>query len=613
MQENGNNQENQSRDELDRLFELRVKQIPAPSDVFEQTLVALRPAQSDISSQISLIKEPAFIAGPMTADELSEMPIAKTRAGYDRFTATSALSPVGIRGVPTSLATRRTYSNLPFALVAGLILAVTAAVLLLLTVAVQGNDKVISNPSPIAAATVANNFASPTVANSAPPSLNNNTTSPQSASDPDYLPDTNFKFLYPGATKFTIPNAINTGGFATTADWQIVAAYYQQKLPTYGYSVFKDDRACPKNGCDRFMAGNGKFLVSINIYSLESWQILAPNLDQADKITEQLKQISSAQTVVGYSFQNGPLPASVTPNATPLKMITPTPAPVANLGVDLSYPGADSLELDREYLLAGGATDEVKKAALGAYGVPDDYTKIQQYYRQKLIAAGYNVTITNQTIGTVCGLGCDAAVVEATTIDGSLIKVVVFNPKGIDQLRKGEGNLGQTMLKLSAQLKSGQTLIIYQATVNPSSYKATVATGHTAIAAFTPAPSATLFGPVIYNPGTITPIPATATLKPGATASPTSPFGEPTPHFTPTPIAPNSLAFLGPDNQAHPDNADGLVATDDTLKIGAQQNSTYYLNGLVSDGVNGTHLDWTIEYEDGRLLWLFTEWGWYFD
>ena len=592
MQENRKDQKNQNGDELDRLFELRVQQIPAPGEVFQQTLDALRPVQAGINSNISLTKELALNPIPMEVDEPFEMLTVATSPDY-RPTITSGLSPVSMVGRASKLVTRRTYNNLPFALVAGLVLAVTAAVLLLLIVAVQGNNQAVSNPSPVAAATIAN--LSPT------PASDKKMPSPQPAGGADYLPNTDFKFLYPGATKFIIPNAINTGGFATAADWQIVTAYYKQKLPTYGYTVFKDDRACPKNDCDQFMAGNGKFLVSINIYSLESWQTLAPNLDQADKVTEQLKQISSVQTVAGYSFQNGPLPASVTPNATPLTTALPTvtPAPVANLGVDLSYPDADTLQLDREYLLAGGATDEVKNAALGAYGVADDYTKIQQYYRQKLIAAGYNVAITNQTIGTVCGLGCDAAVVEATTIDGSLIKVVVFNPTSIDQLRRGQGNLGQTMLKLSAQLKPGQTLIIYEATVNSSSYKATVATGHTAIAAFTPASAATLFGPVIYNPGTVTPMPATVTPGPGATASPTSPFGEPTPRFTPTPLAPNSLAFLGPDNQTHPDKAGGLVATDDSLKIGAQQNSNYYLNGLVSDAVNGTHLDWTIEYEAG--------------
>lgn len=580
-EENGKGPTKQVQDDIDRLFALRLKQNPAPAQVFQDTLAILQQVPSENASQTTSNADFVnAIALPAESIAASTPIVANLANGSRVARHLPAMSE------PINLALPPRSRNLPVVLVASLILGILAAALLLLVVALQGEDKTISNPPPVAAITVA------------PPAttlLSGTRTMREPVGTADYIPNTNLEFLFPTATKLKVLNNISTGAFATSTDWQVVTSYYKQKLPMVGYTVFKDSlNFCGVSGCESFEAGNGSFLLDIQIYSPTSWK----NLNSASisqTLAPLVTQLRPDQALIMYSFRNGPLPASVTPNATALVNVTATVAPVANNRLDLSYPGADKLEFDRNYIFQFGSSKELESSTLGAYAVAADDNKILEYYRQKLTRSGYNVAITTNTIGTVCGLGCNARVVEAKATDGSWLKVIVFNQAGMQDLSTGAGNLGKTFAKLYAQIKPGQILIVYEANLNAPAYQATVVAARTAIAAYAPAPAATLFGPVVYSPARVA---ATSTPTPG----PANRFGELTPAVTPTPISANSQAFLGPDKLPHSaDDGSGLVATDTSLKIGATEGATYYFDGLTSDAVNGTHLDLTLEFPGSGL------------
>ncbi len=143
-----------------------------------------------------------------------------------------------------------------------------------------------------------------------------------------------------------------------------------------------------------------------------------------------------------------PSPSSTSPRDTPANF-------AANL--DLSYPGATQLKYNPYIPPSRG------NFVNGALATIDDSRKIIDYYKQKLIAAGYTVTVTVPSCPAGANL-CQASTLVAATSPDVNVNLAIYNSsvssvRPIITVTPAARDVGPE--NLIPQLTPGQSLVVY--------------------------------------------------------------------------------------------------------------------------------------------------------
>ncbi len=203
----------------------------------------------------------------------------------------------------------------------------------------------------------------------------------------------------------------------------------------------------------------------------------------------------------------------------------------ASQKLDLAYPGSDRLDIGVDEILAGSSSnDDLKNTTFTGSATTDDIPKIVAYYRKKLTDAGYTVLPAPVAACTPGQNGCP----DTTSVNGTKgeigVSVGIIGPNSIkEQLSKSA-----SLTKLADKLKPNQNVIF-------------------ALAGF-PAPTSGLAA------------------------------------ISPTPVASNSKAVFGPDNQLHLYTDSGLVSKGASAPVKSKDaQATASVDWLIADG-NKTYL-----------------------
>lgn len=194
--------------------------------------------------------------------------------------------------------------------------------------------------------------------------------------------------------------------------------------------------------------------VSVQVLLAFGWLLIISLTACADN-SPAVTITSTASSSITPALNNTTTP----PNNNSVTSVTNSPQIQYANKPDLDYPGAVRLKYNEKDYCPRCSNLQLANTAVGAFATSEDISKVTDFYRQKLKASGYDVSIQNMTDCT--SDACNAPETISTDINnGFQIRIQVWPPKA------WQSTQDESLITLHNQLKADQTLITYEVSSN---------------------------------------------------------------------------------------------------------------------------------------------------